>query len=777
MAESYPHLRLLREQPVNPRRSRPAPIRIPEPANPRAFGAVMGERLASARERTAQDLGGFDDRRLIKLELDERLDPDTLKNITREMELVSQEDKSVVLAFATEAALAEFEQRLATLARGGRPRRREILYALKGFDAWTEADRTGWALRQEGWPQQAQFSVDVELWPVATPTERQSLWQAFEAWLREENIERLDAVKQAALLLYRVKVNREQAERLLRHRDVRTLDLPPRWGLDIQMLGLDLQDLPPLPEPPAEASGIAVLDSGVLQNHPLLAPAIGDAQSFVPGLTAEDEHGHGTQVAGIALYGDVAACAETRSFVPSFRLFSGRVLDANNEADTRLIENAVEEAVRYFHQHYGCRVFNFSYGDQRKPYRGGHVRGLAVTLDSLARELGVLFVVPTGNFMGDDTVPADWGSDYPDYLLGEEATLLDPAPALNALTVGGIARWDATFNTQRYQDDPAEQPIARHDQPAPFTRSGPSVGGAIKPELVDYAGNWAVNRRSANQWIVKQGLGELSTGRETAAGRLLAEATGTSFAAPEIAHLAAHVLAEHPQADANLLRALLVAHARWPQACEMLLPAKQDRLRLCGYGRTDSQALTRSDEQEVTLIAEESLPDRSHHFYELPVPEAFWEGGRRNREITVALAYSSAVRTTRVAYKGCRIDFRLVGGPDLQQVSRMFNAATSRDDYERIDELNGAQVGKKNRGAGTVQMDRWRFRQPSTRRRDERLFVVVTRNDHPWAREMTLTAEPYALVVVVRDRENATARLYTQVQARLAARVRPRVRV
>lgn len=777
MADTCPHLSLLREQPVNRRRPRPAPIRIPEPADTRAFGAALGARLSSARNRIARDLGGFDERRLIKLELDSRLDPDALKKITRDIELVSQEGDSVVLAFAAETALAEFEQRLATLARGGRPTYLNVLYALKGFDAWTEEDRMGWALRQEGWPQEASFTLDVELWPVNLATERERLWLAFEAWLADEGIEKLDAVKQAALLLYRVRVTREQAERLLRHRDVRTVDLPPRWGLDIRRLGLDLQDLPQVPEPPAQAPGIAVLDSGILQNHPLLAPAVGDAQSFVPGLGAEDEHGHGTQVAGIALYGDVAACAASRSFVPTFRLFSGRLLDANNEADTRLIENAVEDAVRYFHQHYGCRVFNFSYGDERKPYRGGHVRGLAVTLDALARELGVLFIVPTGNFNGTDTLPSDWARDYPGYLLEQDAALLDPATALNALTVGGIARWDATYNNQRYQNDPAEQPIARHDQPAPFTRSGPSVGGAIKPEVVAYAGNWAVNRRSANQWVVKQGLGELSTGREVVAGRLLAESAGTSFAAPQLAHLAARILAEHPDADANLLRALMVAHARWPEPCEDLLPDKDDRLRICGYGRTDERALTRSDEQEVTLIAREAIPDRSHHFYELPVPEEFWHGGRRKREITVALAYSPAVRTTRINYKCSRIDFRLVSAPNLQHVTRMFNAATSPDEYERIEELNGAWIGAQRRGVGTVQMDRWRFRQPSAQRRQERLFVVVTRNDHPWAREITLTAEPYALVVVVRDRENANARIYTQIQARLAARVRPRVRV
>ncbi|MGQ0594468.1 MAG: S8 family peptidase [Gammaproteobacteria bacterium] len=777
MPETYPHLPLVREQPVNPRRARPAPIRVPEPADWRAFGEGLRQALQSARERAAQDLGGFDDRRLIKLELSTPLDPAEFQKISREIEIVSQEDRTVVLAFATDAALAAFEARLTTLAEGSRPTYRHLLFALKGFDRWTEEDRQGWALRLEGWPDGSPFTLDVELWPVSPATERDRSWQAFEAWLREQGIEKLDAVKQAELLLYRVRVDRDQSALLLRHRDVRTVDLPPRHGLEVTLLQTDIQKLPTAPVPPANAPGVVVLDSGLATAHPLLAPAVGDAQSFLPGLGPDDQHGHGTHVAGLALYGDVEDVLRAGGgFTPTLRLFSGRVLDAANASDTKFIENQVHEAVRYFHREYACRVFNLSYGDLRKPYLGRHVRALAVTLDTLARELAVLFVVPTGNFEGTDTVPADWRAEYPRYLLRNEAALLDPAPALNALTVGSLARWDATFNAQRYQNDPAEQPIARHDQPSPFTRSGPSVGRAIKPELLAHGGNWAVNARTANLWIVDQGLGELSTCRDFAAGRLLAEDAGTSFAAPHVAHLAARILAEHPDADHNLLRALLVAHARWPEPCQDVLPDKTERLRVCGYGRINDTALERSTEQEVTLIASDAIPDRCHHFYEVPLPDSLLEGRQRSREITVALAHSPAVRTTRINYKSCEMEFRLVWADDLGRVSKMFNAATSREEYRCIPETAGPRIGPRNRGAGTVQADTWTLRRVTTKRRAQRLFVVVTRIDESWGRELTLTEEPYALAALLRDRENAEARLYTQIQVRLRARVQARVR-
>lgn len=776
MPETYPHLPLVREQPINQRRARPAPIQVQEPPDWRAFGKGLRKDLGLARERISQDVGGFDERRLIKLEMNTPLDPAEFQRFSREIEIVSQEERSIVLAFATEAALAVFENRLTTLAEGGRPSYRHLLFALKGFDRWTDEDRTGWALRQEGWPDQRPFALDVELWPVSYPTERDQSWKAFEAWLLEHRIEKLDAVKQPHLILYRVRADLDQARLLLRHRDVRLVDLPPSHGLEISILQTDMQDFPPVQQPPRDAPGIVVLDSGVASGHPLLSAAVGDSQSFLPGLGPDDQHGHGTHVAGIAVYGDVEEALRSGEFAPALRLFSGRILDADNTTDGKLIETQVGEAVRYFHQEYGCRVFNLSYGDRRKPYVGRHVRGLAVTLDTLARELGVLFVVPTGNFERTDTVPADWRADYPRYLLQDEAALLDPAPALNVLTVGSLARWDATFNGRRYQDDPAEQPIARRDQPSPFTRSGPSVGGAIKPELVAYGGNWAQNVRTSNGWILRQGLGELSTCKDFAGSRLLAEQAGTSFAAPHIAHLAARILAEHPEADHNLLRALLVAHARWPEACEEMLPDKTECLRLCGYGKVQERALERSSEQEATLIATDTIPDRHHHFYEIPLPESYLEGGQRTREITVALAHSPAVRTTRVSYKSCEIEFRLVWAEDLARVSRMFNAATSRKEYQRLPEANGARMGSRNRGAGTVQADHWTIRRITVQRRAQRLFVVITRIDEAWGRDLTLTEEPYVLAVILRDRENAGARLYTQLQARLRARAQARVR-
>ncbi len=170
-------------------------------------------------------------------------------------------------------------------------------------------------------------------------------------------------------------------------------------------------------------------------------------------------------VAGIALYGDVEACLRASRFIPQLRLFSGRITDENSKGQTAFVENAVVEAVSYFSGHYGCKIFNLSFGDEAKPYHGGHVRGLAAVLDSLAQEYGVLFIVSAGNFHGTDEFPMHWLHEYPDYLFDGACRILDPAPALNALTVGSVACHDVSRLAGRFPNDVEYQPIARRDQP------------------------------------------------------------------------------------------------------------------------------------------------------------------------------------------------------------------------------------------------------------------------------------------------------------------------
>jgi hypothetical protein len=400
------------------------------------------------------------------------------------------------------------------------------------------------------------------------------------------------------------------------------------------------------------------------------------------------------------------------------------------------------------------------------------VRGLAYTLDRLTRELGVLFVVPTGNLRLSD-LDAATRRRYPRYLSDSSCRLLDPAPALNVLTVGGLSRHEATRDSQRYPNAIEDVPIATGQLPFPLTRCGPSVNGAIKPDLVEHAGNVAVSRSGS---LRSAGLGVVSTSGDFASGRAFREDIGTSYASPAIAHRAALILRELPTATPNTLRALLGASAKWPAASSSILNSadnsdgRDSLLRVVGYGLVDDTALYRSLDHTVTLLAEERIGADQNHFFEVPSSDEFWAGRRRTREISVALAYSPVVRTTRIDYRRSRLWFTLVTGPSLDAVTQAFR----RNRLEGIPERGtGRWLPNEARRKGTLQVSRWEFRQALPT--GQKIFVVVTRQDAAWSTERD-QEEPYSLSIVLADRDRVGAKLYAEIRTILEARAQLRAR-
>src|SRR6185369_5141942 len=59
--------------------------------------------------------------------------------------------------------------------------------------------------------------------------------------------------------------------------------------------------------PPKDAPAVCVLDTGVTRGHPLLEASLAppDCHTCEPAWGTHDHHGHGTEMAGLALYGDL----------------------------------------------------------------------------------------------------------------------------------------------------------------------------------------------------------------------------------------------------------------------------------------------------------------------------------------------------------------------------------------------------------------------------------------------------------------------------------------
>ncbi|MES0492007.1 MAG: S8 family peptidase [Leptospirales bacterium] len=769
MSGIYEHIHFKRETVIRERRRNPFPPPKFE-GNKSEHAQTLTEQLHRAKQLAAtKETPGYDNRILLKLNIREGFEPASFESIAG-IQIVSQENKEIVLLFTTELALTEFEKRLATYGSTGDVTRKELIEATRAFDLWTEEDRLGKVLEREGLPSAETFILDVELWPLENRQERDSMLSAFREWATDTDFIILDTISNNYLTIARLKCAKVNYKNLFHYRDVRTIDLPPRYTLEYSLLNTDITDIPEPETPPLDAPRVAILDSGLNSGHPLVQAAVGDRRSYINGLGPEDKTGHGTAVAGIALYGDIQEALANKTFTPHFWILSGRILDDQNEYSEKFIENQVEQAVREFHSDYDCKIFNLSIGDALRPYSGGKAGTFPMTLDNLSHELGVLFIVSAGNILKSEIIEnLKANIDYPDYLFNN-SSILEPANAMNALTVGSIARYDKSRTSARYINDPAYQPLAQINSVSPFSRLGHGISGCIKPEIVAYGGNLSHDARTNS--LSEHGLGELTLNHSYTDGKLFSEKLGTSFSAPHLTHLAGRLLANIGHDSVLLLRSLIVGHAK----NEMLNFPKEikddDKLRMAGYGKIDEEHLYRSGEEVVVLYAVDKIEDDKNHFYEIPLPSEFFNG-RRKREVTITLSYFAPARNTRVNYRGMRMFYKFIKGTTLEQAVRMFDKETPKDQYKNIPEFGtlNRNINAESRSNGTVQSSTWTIKQPDKK---SKYFIVITRNDHPWGKRFSRDKEEYVLTIILRDREQTEANLYSKIAEMIKQRVRGR---
>ena len=210
------------------------------------------------------------------------------------------------------------------------------------------------------------------------------------------------------------------------------------------------------------------------------------------------------------------------------------MLDATNQLeDDRLFSAVLREVVEYYVGH-GVKIFNVSINDRYQRWNQTNKRTVprrswtARTIDSLTRKYDVLFVVSTGNIqLPDANFYLNDGKNYPDYLLEEDSCVPDPGQAALALTIGSVA-----LSTLIAGPMGRTRAAAPANQPSPFTRCGPGIRKEIKPELVEYGGNYSLTEENPRRFGTNRGLDvPMASHRLTPS---LSHASGTSFAAARV---------------------------------------------------------------------------------------------------------------------------------------------------------------------------------------------------------------------------------------------------
>ncbi len=472
--------------------------------------------------------------------------------------------------------------------------------------------------------------------------------------------------------------------------------------------------------PAPDAPAIAVHDTGVAVDHPYLRGVLLGAGSAVPAAGAEDRHGHGTKMAGVAAFRDMAVAAASGTASADAWLVSVRLIetDADRQGGDEdrgvLWSERTALAVAEAEDLAAGRVVVHNISIGAKNPTPGDRTAWSIAVDDLAWNGGGgrLLVVAAGN-----ADPVADAADYPAVNLGTPHE--DPAQAWNALTVGAY-----TMLAQHGPHDMrlgAGPPLARPGELSPYTATslgGPGGRWIGKPEIVMEGGNTAPTHGLPGTGM--SGLSVLTTGLPGGPrGALLARTWATSPAAAAASNALARVSAAHPALRPATAKALLVHTARWPTAAAAQLPDVRDLLRTFGYGVPDPARASSASNRPIMVyegelvpgaVGQDGKPDRRAVFVELPMPAAELDQiAEADVEVTVTLIYFAEPTASRArrSYAGARARWDMQGPTETADGFRSRINRLVRD--QGVEQGGGSyewQIGPDTRSRGTTQHDR-----------------------------------------------------------------------
>jgi hypothetical protein len=550
----------------------------------------------------------------------------------------------------------------------------------------------------------------------------------------------------------------------------------------------------------ADAPAVTIVDTGVNSAHPLLTHSLEltDCHTCDPAWGVNDDRGHGTQMAGLALYGDVGAALLSQGAVPlRHRVESVKLMPPPPSFNPPELYGAVTAAAASRVEVQAPerrRVFSLAVTAKDRTPDPDATRGVVLgqptswsaAIDALAagRSIEVtdeglvfldeaedaarrLFLVSAGNvdrFQDDHLSRSDL------------EPVEDPGQAWNALTVGAYTQLD-TLSTASPQWS-GYTPVARGGELSPHSRTSVAFRSTwpVKPDVLFEGGNVA-RSPGGSGYDTPEELQVLTTKAPLTDPRLLTVTCATSAATAQAAHLVASILVTYPTMWPETVRALTVHSAEWTEPMRSQIRTARSRVaalraihRRYGMGVPDLTRATRSAADALTLVVQDTIHPfqdgtmREMHVHDLPWPiDVLADLGAAEVRLRVTLSYFIEPNPGRRGWQrrysyashGLRFDVRRPTESTDDFRKRLNQLALAEEERRPTNPADvGWTLGPTLRTTGSLHTDLWEGSAADLARRGALAIYPVTGwwKENP-KRDRSSAGARYALVVSIETPE------------------------
>lgn len=481
---------------------------------------------------------------------------------------------------------------------------------------------------------------------------------------------------------------------------------------------------------------VTILDKGVNREHPLLKPFLqrDDRHTINPDWGKGDDDGHGTEMAGLAIYGDLGSALQiTEPIYVGHILESSKFLPPRGNNSKELYGDYTKQAISLpaIQAQDRKRIVNMAVTADDDIDRG-RPSSWSAAVDDICHNEGLLFMVSAGNNENRDL----WNLYPKGNLL---APVQDPGQAWNAVTVGAYTQL-SQLNDPDLQN---YKVVAENGQLSPFSTTGNEFESQwpVKPDVVFEGGNLM----KAPDGFISAGEDELSilTTAHEIDKRLFATTWATSAATARASDFTARLQRAYPEFWPETIRGLMIHSAEWTQGMEdqfeelgIDLNKKSGyhkALKVFGYGVPSFQKARHSADNSLSLIAEseiqpfikekgESPKFNELHIYELPWPkEELLALAETEVELKVTLSYyiepmpGSRGNKDKYRYASHQLEFQVSNpGENVEEFSLRMGEKLEDENYrdarKRISHGENRWIyGVNSRNSGSIHSDRMKM--------------------------------------------------------------------